>query len=148
MLTKSVLYPTLPAVDLFRARKFYETQLGLKIEMADENGFAVRVGDCRMYLYKRGPTKADHTVATFEVQDTEAEVKELKNKGVKFEEYDMPAFGLKTVNSIATMGGTKSAWFKDSEGNILGIVEMAKAKAMPNKQMAGARSSADEAFNY
>jgi hypothetical protein len=48
--------------------------------------------------------------------DIEREVAELKRRGVVFEEYDMP--GLKTVNSIATGGGAKTAWFKDSEGNI------------------------------
>ena len=44
---------------------------------------------------------------------------ELKSKGVKFEEYDMP--GLKTIDGIATGGGAKTAWFKDSEGNILAV---------------------------
>jgi hypothetical protein len=51
--------------------------------------------------------------------DVEAEVAELKSRGVVFEEYDMP--GLKTKNSIATGGGAKTAWFKDSEGNILAV---------------------------
>lgn len=57
--------------------------------------------------------------------------------GVKFEEYDMP--GIKTKNGIATMmmpmGEVKTAWFKDSEGNILNMIEM--AKAMKEKSMAG-----------
>ena len=48
-----------------------------------------------------------------------AEVEDLKARGVVFEEYSMP--GIKTVNSIATAGGAKTAWFKDSEGNILAI---------------------------
>ena len=51
----------------------------------------------------------------------EAEVAELKAKGVVFEEYNFP--GLKTVNGIATAGGSKAAWFKDTEGNILCIHE-------------------------
>ena len=63
-----------------------------------------------------GTSKASH--AFWQVDDVEAEVAELKARGVKFEEYDMP--GLRK-NSIATAGGAKTAWFKDSEGNILAV---------------------------
>ena len=52
-------------------------------------------------------------------RDVEREVRELKARGVKFEDYDMP--GMK--DGIATAGGAKSAWFKDSEGNILALVQ-------------------------
>ena len=62
------------------------------------------------------PAPRDHEA---ERQQDQAEVAELKARGVVFEEYDMP--GVKTVNSIATGGGAKTAWFKDSEGNILAI---------------------------
>jgi catechol 2,3-dioxygenase-like lactoylglutathione lyase family enzyme len=116
---------TLPAVDLNRARKFYEGTLGLKVQEADEFGFRVDCGrGTQIYLYKRGPTKADNTAVGFRVDDLEKEVAELKQKGVKFEEYDFP--GLKTVNSIAVMGGEKAAWFKDTEGNIIGVSTRAK----------------------
>ncbi len=54
--------------------------------------------------------------------DIESEVADLKSRGVVFEEYDLP--GLKTVNSIATMGPAKSAWFKDSEGNLLAVTQL------------------------
>jgi catechol 2,3-dioxygenase-like lactoylglutathione lyase family enzyme len=126
MLSNAEVHPTLPAIDLERAKKFYEETLGLKVLKEDpspgmlfgaSNGTAV-------YLYQRGATKADHTVAVFSVKDVEAEVKELKSKGVKFEEYDMPDMGIKTVDGIATMEGYKGAWFKDTEGNILGISNM------------------------
>jgi hypothetical protein len=50
-------------------------------------------------------------------------VADMKGRGVKFEEYDLP--GLKTINSIATLGSRRGAWFKDSEGNILAIGETA-----------------------
>ena len=53
------------------------------------------------------------------VKDVAAEVAELKARGVVFEEYDMP--GIKMENSIASAGGAKTAWFKDSEGNILAV---------------------------
>jgi len=116
--------PTLPAADIKRARKFYEEKLGLKVLMEDPSpGIMLQCGQGTMlYVYQRAATKADHTVAAFKVDNIEAEVKELKSKGIKFEEYDMP--GIKTVNGIATMGNMKGAWFKDTEGNILNIAKM------------------------
>jgi len=53
------------------------------------------------------------------VKDVEAEVTELKARGVVFEDYKMP--GVEMRNSIAVAGGAKTAWFKDTEGNILAI---------------------------
>src|SRR5512142_2798643 len=99
MLSKGTVYATLPAVDLKRARKFYEETLGLKVAWEDPSpGIAFQTGNKSMiYLYQRSMTKADHTAAAFDVEDVEAQVKELKAKGVKFEEYDMPNMKLKTV---------------------------------------------------
>ncbi len=121
MLTNAAIHPTLPVVDLARAKKFYEEKLGLKIVQEDPSpGAILQCGKGTMlYIYQRGATKADHTAASFIVDDVEATVKELKAKGVVFEEYDSP--GLKTVNSIFTMGEMKGAWFKDTEGNILAV---------------------------
>jgi predicted enzyme related to lactoylglutathione lyase len=126
MLSKAMVAPSLPAVDIKRARKFYEEKLGLKVVMEDPSpGIMVQAGEGTMiYIYQRGATKADHTVASFKVDNIEAEVKELKAKGVKFEEYDIPKMGIKTVNGIATMGKMKGAWFKDTEGNILALTQM------------------------
>ena len=88
-----------------------EAPAGLRYKLADGTGFL---------LY---PTqfagKAPNTLMGFETNDVESDVAALKKKGVKFEEYNMP--GLKTVNSIATMGSIKGAWFRDSEDNILSI---------------------------
>ena len=126
MLNKAIVTPTLPAVNLKRARKFYEEKLGLKVTMEDPSpGIMLQCGKgTMMYVYQRAATKADHTVASFAVDNIDAEVKELKGKGIKFEEYDMP--GIKTVDSIATIGGMKSAWFKDTEGNILSVAQLPK----------------------
>jgi catechol 2,3-dioxygenase-like lactoylglutathione lyase family enzyme len=123
MLSSVSVYPTLPVVDLKRARKFYEEKLGLKVIKEDPSpGLTLQAGNgTLLYLYQRGATKADHTVAGFTVKDVEAEVKQLKAKGVKFEEYNIPSMGIKTVNGIATMDSYKGAWFKDTEGNILGL---------------------------
>ncbi len=59
--------------------------------------------------------------AFWQIDNIEREVADLKSRGVTFEEYDMP--GLKTENGIATAGGAKSAWFRDTEGNILALVQ-------------------------
>ena len=124
MLANSPIRPTIPVVDLNRAKRFYETTLGLKpISANNDNISGIAIFECGdgtiMELYQRGPSKADHTVATFEVSDIEEEVNMLRGRGVNFEEYDMPE--IKTQNGIATQGSVKAAWFKDSEGNNLCI---------------------------
>jgi catechol 2,3-dioxygenase-like lactoylglutathione lyase family enzyme len=123
MLGSASVSATLPVVDLKRARQFYEEILGLKLVKEDPSpGATLRAGKgTYIYLYQRGASKADHTVAAFTVDDVEAEVRQLKEKGVRFEDYDYPSLGIKTVNGIATMDGVKAAWFKDPEGNILGV---------------------------
>ena len=125
MLGNKMVYPTLPVVDISRARKFYEDKLGLKVLAEDQSpGLVLGAGKgTLLYIYQRGQTKADHTVVEFEVDDIEAEVKELRSRGVQFEEYDMPEMGIKTVDGIASMGDMKGAWFKDTEGNILALGE-------------------------
>lgn len=121
MLANAAVHPTLPVVDLDRARKFYEEKLGLKVVRTDPSPGAMLQagGGTMLYIFQRGATRADHTAASFIVDDVEATVRGLKAKGVVFEEYDMP--GLKTVNSIFTKGEMKGAWFKDTEGNILAV---------------------------
>jgi predicted enzyme related to lactoylglutathione lyase len=131
MLTNSPIRPTIPVVDLNRAKRFYETTLGLKPvpdNNDDDAASGIAVFECGnstlIELYQRGPSKADHTVATFEVSNIEDEVNTLRGKGVNFEEYDMPE--IKTQNGIATQGSVRAAWFKDSEGNILCIHQTVK----------------------
>ena len=112
---------TLPAEDLKRARSFYEEKLGLETETRDDmpESLFVHAGKGTLIvLYERGATKADNTAVTFEVEDLEATVFELRRHGVRFEEYDFPN-GLKTVDGIASRDADKAAWFLDSEGNTL-----------------------------
>ncbi len=123
MLSNAAVHPTLPVVDLERARKFYEEKLGLTVKRVDPSPAPGVMYHPGLYIYQRGATKADHTVATFEVADVEAEVKELKAKGVVFQDIDVPDMGIKTVNGIVTMGPIKGGWFTDTEGNILGIFQ-------------------------
>ena len=129
MLTNSPVRPTIPVVDLNRAKRFYETTLGLKPVLDNNDSTSgIALFECGsstlIEIYQRGPSKADHTVATFEVSAIEEEVNMLRGKGVNFEKYDMP--GIKTQNGIAAQGSVKAAWFKDSEGNILCIHQTMK----------------------
>jgi catechol 2,3-dioxygenase-like lactoylglutathione lyase family enzyme len=123
MLASFPVVTSMPAVDIERARRFYTETLGLKpvqIPMPDGALFEAGKGS-QIHLYQRGPTKADHTAATFTVEDIEQAVDDLTARGVVFEQYDIGE--LKTdARGIATLGPSKSAWFKDSEGNILEIV--------------------------
>jgi len=124
-LRNAMVAPTLPVVDVERAKKFYRDTLGLRLagEHAETGELWFEAGQGSMImLYKRSATKADNTAAGFQVDDLDATMKELRSKGVKFEEYDFP--GLKTVNGVATIDGERGAWFKDTEGNILAVVEM------------------------
>jgi len=119
MLKTSGAISMLPAVDVARARKFYEETLGLprpEVRPSEEARF--RAGGAHFALYPRStPTRADHTAISFEVADLAAEMKGLRARGVVFEEYDLP--GLKTVNGVCVLGSERAAWFKDPEGNIL-----------------------------
>ena len=120
MLTTAPIRAYLPASNLPRARKFYEQQIGLKPKEEYAGGVIYECGGAEVFLYptpNAGTSKASQ--AYWSVTDVEAEVADLKSRGVKFEEYNMP--GIKMTNSIATGGGAKTAWFKDTEGNILAV---------------------------
>jgi predicted enzyme related to lactoylglutathione lyase len=120
MLNDSKVTANIPAADLNRARAFYADTLGLS--PADENpgGLIYKTaGGTTFYLYQTEYAGlAGHTIAQFHVDDVAQEVKELKDRGVQFEHYDMPGMSWDgDVASAPEMG--KAAWFKDSEGNIL-----------------------------
>ena len=117
-------HTTLPAADLDRAKKFYAEKLGLTPATEAPGGIFYEVaGGTRFILYPTpNPARAGHTQIGFATTDIEAEVKALQSRGVVFEEYDFP--GLKTEGGIATTGPTRAAWFKDSEGNMIGIVQL------------------------
>ena len=119
----------LPAQDLARARRFYAEKLGLVPAEERPGGLRYQFASGSFALFESaGAPSGAHTQMGFEVHDIEAVVKELRRRGVVFEEYDLP--GLKTVDGIATVQGNypskggvgeRAAWFKDSEGNLLGI---------------------------
>jgi predicted enzyme related to lactoylglutathione lyase len=120
MLRTAPIRAYIPATDVKRARDFYEKKVGLTPKEVSEGGVIYECGGSEVFLYQTpnaGTSKASQ--AFWDVDDVEAEMKELKARGVVFEEYDLPGVSMK--NGIATGGGAKTAWFKDSEGNILAI---------------------------
>ena len=112
----------IPATDLARAKAFYADTLGLKVVRDNPEGVEFESGGIRFYVY---PTRASAgsgaTVAGWLVKDLEAELDDLRGRGIVFDEYDMPDF--KTVNGIAEIEGFRGAWFKDSEGNVLAVAQ-------------------------
>jgi catechol 2,3-dioxygenase-like lactoylglutathione lyase family enzyme len=123
MLKQARIYPYVPVKDLDRARAFYEQKLGFSPKSEIEGGIVYESGGgSSFFMYVSGGAGTNQASQAFwEVADVEAEVAELKAKGVVFEEYDMP--GMKTVNGIMTSGRNKAAWFKDTEGNIMAIIQ-------------------------
>jgi predicted enzyme related to lactoylglutathione lyase len=121
MLKSSPIVPYIPVADLERARKFYEEKIGLTPKEVYAGGVIYECGGGTwVFMYpSQGAGTSKASTAFWAVEDVEKEVAELKSRGVVFEEYDMPQ--MKTENSIATGGGAKTAWFKDSEGNIMAI---------------------------
>jgi predicted enzyme related to lactoylglutathione lyase len=123
MLQQAPMYAYIPAKDVSRARKFYEEKVGLQPKEELAGGVVYQFGGgtgCFLYpTPNAGTSKASQ--AFWQVDDLEREVADLRKRGITFEDYDTP--GMKTVNGIATGGGAKAAWFKDSEGNILALVQ-------------------------
>ena len=124
MLDNGTVTANLPAADLGRARAFYADKLGLT--PSQEFGGVMLVyrtaGGSTFSIYQTDYAgQAGHTLAQWHVDDVDAAVGELKNKGVAFEHYDdMP--GVEWNNDVASLGELgKAAWFKDSENNILCI---------------------------
>jgi len=132
------VHATVAASDLDRARRFYEEKLGLTPAREEPGGLIYEQKDSWFLLYpSRGAGTAQHTVMGFTTDDIEREVADLKARGEVFEEYDFP--GLKTENSIARTGSVCSAWFKDTEGNILGL---ASSRSWPSLQDLGVEAVA------
>jgi len=123
MLKDAPVVPYIPATDVARARRFYEERVGLVPREEVAGGVVYECGKRSwIFLYPSGGAGTSKASQAFwQVDDIEREVAELKKRGVKFEEYDMP--GMKRENSIYTGGGAKAAWFKDSEGNILAVIQ-------------------------
>ncbi|PYP92215.1 MAG: glyoxalase [Gemmatimonadetes bacterium] len=129
MLKDARIVPYIPVANVARARKFYEEKIGLRAREEYAGGVIYECGDGSwVFMYPSpGAGTSRASTAFWAVDDVEAEVAALRARGVVFEEYDMP--GLKTKNGIASAGGAKTAWFKDTEGNILAISQRASTRA-------------------
>jgi catechol 2,3-dioxygenase-like lactoylglutathione lyase family enzyme len=110
--------------DLKAAREFYEGTLGLEVEeLSQEHGVTMLKlsggYDVLMYL-SADMTPASYTMLNFEVDDIDAAVDELSERGVVFERYEGFQHDEK---GIVRAPGPQIAWFKDPSGNILSVLQ-------------------------
>jgi catechol 2,3-dioxygenase-like lactoylglutathione lyase family enzyme len=118
------VHAALPALDLERARRFYAEKLGLTPTAETEKGLTYACGaGSGFFLYPSAiPSRGGHTQIGIEVPSLDAAMAELRSRGVAFEDYDTGE--LRTVDGIVgARGGPRGAWFKDSEGNLVGVVQ-------------------------
>ena len=125
MLSDARYETSLPCSDLDRAKSFYADKLGLTPASEQSAGafYEGRDGTRFILFPSSGSASGSHSQMGFMVADIDAEVRDLKQRGVQFAQYDFSGFDKST--SIADVGGVRAAWFKDSEGNLLGLVQQA-----------------------
>lgn len=122
MLNVSQVFTSLPASDVERAKKFYEEKLGLIPKEESVGRVIYEVGGSSFFLYPSqyaGTNKA--TSACLAVDSCRQTVDDLTSRGIEFEEYDIP--GARRDGVVHTVEGVSSAWFKDSEGNIISVTQ-------------------------
>lgn len=120
MLEASMVVATVPVTDLGRAKRFYGETLGLTF--LRENPASVRFGcggGTQLSIFRRAPSTADHTLAHFEVSDIDAADRELEERDVRFIDYGEGP--LQTTGHIAQIGPARAAWFRDPDGNTVGL---------------------------
>jgi catechol-2,3-dioxygenase len=124
MLGDHPITPVLLARDLAAARDFYHDKVGLEILRETENEIVFRCGGGTQLAVTKSTTGTadEQTQAGWYVSDVRAEVAELRSRGVKVEEYDLP--GLKSEDGIADIGFAWAAWIVDPGGNALGILQL------------------------
>ena len=120
-LTESAVAVMLPTRDAARAQEFYEDRLGLPFDGTDqasgETMFRLASGNRLVLRLLPDATPSPNTAMSFEVADIGAEIAALKDRGVAFEDYDLPGFT--TVDHVLDQGGVKAAWFLDPDGTVL-----------------------------
>ena len=124
MLGDHPIHPVLLAKDLAAAREFYHDKVGLEILMENDDAIVFRCGNgTQLDVTKSTVGTADEqTQVSWQVPDLRAEVAELRSRGVKVEDYDMP--GLKTDDGIADLGFALAAWIVDPGGNALAVMQL------------------------
>ena len=120
MISATMVVATVPVTDLERARKFYGDTLGLEFLWETPVALRYRCGAVsELSVFKRPPVSTEHTLAHFEVDDIEAAVRDLADAGVEFLDYSEGP--LTTTGHIAQLGPARAAWFRDPDGNTLGL---------------------------
>ena len=117
------MFAYIPAKDIARARRFYEEKVGLHVKEERNGGVVYEFADgtaCFMYPTPFAGT-SQASQAFWSVADVDAEIVALEARGVVFESYDMPVE--RSPEGAVIAGGAKTAWFKDTEGNIMALVE-------------------------
>jgi catechol 2,3-dioxygenase-like lactoylglutathione lyase family enzyme len=124
MLQSQTAFSSFSVNDLQKAKEFYGRTLGLKVSESKE-GLELHPGDTDVFVYPKPNHKpASFTVLNFVVGDIEKAVDELKNKGVKFEQYEGEIkTNEKGIHQDRERGPSSIAWFKDPAGNILSVLE-------------------------
>ena len=123
MLGRAEIAAIVPVSDVDKAMEFYGGTLGLELQVRrddlPENREAeFRAGDGTLLVYESvAAGQSRGTVAGFRVDDLESVVAALRDRGVAFEEYDLP--DLKTENGIASIGDLRASWARDPDGNII-----------------------------
>ena len=123
MLKGATAYATLPSIDMARATQFDVEKVGAVPGEPRERGSFFTLGNSAFVIYPTpNPNRGGHTQMRLHVSDARAAVAELRSHGVVFEEYDLP--GLKTVEGIVDADGGSAAWFKDTKGNTIGVLQL------------------------
>jgi catechol 2,3-dioxygenase-like lactoylglutathione lyase family enzyme len=120
MLADRRVHAVLPVPDVEAARPFYEQTLGLQPYAVVPNAILYKAGGGSLFAISKsgGKPSGAHTQLAFTVPDVPVEVSELRARGVVFEEYETP----KTTDGVARMAFGQAAWFKDPNGNTIGII--------------------------
>jgi len=117
------VHTTLPVTDVAEARRFWEDTLGFEPLTVQSTAVMYRAGDGSVFAISRsgGKPSGAHTQMAFTSPDIEADVADLRARGITFLDYDLP--GLRTENGIGQLGPNRAAWFNDPQGNLIGIVQ-------------------------
>ena len=125
MLAQARIAAVIPVSDVEAAIRFYGETLGLVLkerrsDLPENREAEFEGGGGTLLVYESvGAGQSRHTVAGFRVDDIDEAVSTLRERGVGFEEYDLP--DLKTDGGIAAVGDVRAAWFRDPDGNIIAI---------------------------
>ena len=112
---------TIAVGNLEEARVYYEEKLGLEVARELPEGISYRTGSTTLLVYaSRYAGTNQATCVTWATDNVEQVARELSAKGVTFEHYDLP--GTTVEGDVHVEGDRKAAWFKDSDGNILSVV--------------------------